>query len=60
MRRIFGAIKSNAYKYWFINTYRKWAKIDGKMAEVWHEDMFENTWPRIVWKGFKFLGLLSL
>jgi LAS superfamily LD-carboxypeptidase LdcB len=35
-------LNQNAHKYWFINTYRKWAKIDGKMAEVWHR--------RYVWK----------
>ena len=29
-------LNQNAHKYWFINTYRKWVKIDGKMSEVWH------------------------
>lgn len=29
-------LNKNAYKYWFINTYKKWPKIDGKMKEVWH------------------------
>ncbi len=29
-------LNGNAYKYWFINTYRKWAKIDWKMKEVRH------------------------
>jgi len=35
-------LNENAHKYWFINTYRKGVKIDGKMKEVWH-------W-RYVWK----------
>lgn len=29
-------LNNNAYKYWFINTYSKWFKIDGKMKEVRH------------------------
>jgi LAS superfamily LD-carboxypeptidase LdcB len=29
-------LNQNAHKYWFINTYRKWYNIDGKMPEVWH------------------------
>lgn len=29
-------LNHNAHKYGFINTYQKWAKIDGKMPEVWH------------------------
>lgn len=37
-------LNENAYKYWFINTYRKGAHIDGKVSEVWH-------W-RYVWEPF--------
>jgi LAS superfamily LD-carboxypeptidase LdcB len=37
-------MNENAYKYWFINTYRKWPKIDGKMNEIRH-------W-RYVWVPF--------
>jgi len=29
-------LNNNAHRYWFINTYRKWADIDGKMKEVRH------------------------
>lgn len=29
-------MNENAYKYWYINTYRKWADIDWKMKEVRH------------------------
>ena len=29
-------LNQNAHNYGFINTYRKWYKIDGKMPEVWH------------------------
>lgn len=29
-------MNDNAYKYGFINTYRKGVDIDGKMSEVWH------------------------
>jgi LAS superfamily LD-carboxypeptidase LdcB len=29
-------MNNHAYKYWFINTYRKWVDIDWKMNEVWH------------------------
>ncbi len=29
-------MNNNAYKYWFINTYKKGYKIDGKMKEAWH------------------------
>lgn len=29
-------LNQNAHKYGFINTYRKWYKVDGKMSEVWH------------------------
>lgn len=29
-------MNENAYKYWFINTYRKWIKIDGKRNEARH------------------------
>ncbi len=29
-------MNENAYQYGFINTYRKWIDIDGKMNEVWH------------------------
>ncbi len=37
-------MNENAHKYGFINTYRKWPKIDGKMKEIWH-------W-RYVWVPF--------
>lgn len=37
-------MNENAYKYWFINTYSKWPKVDGKMAEIWHR--------RFVWIPF--------
>lgn len=37
-------MNNNAYKYWFINTYKKWEKIDWKMAEIRH-------W-RFVWIPF--------
>ena len=37
-------LNTNAYQYGFINTYRKWVDIDGKMSEVWH-------W-RYVWVPF--------
>lgn len=37
-------MKDNAYKYWFINTYQKWCKIDGKVAEPRHR--------RYVWVAF--------
>lgn len=29
-------MNESAYKYWYINTYRKWVEVDGKMSEVWH------------------------
>ena len=29
-------MNKNAYKYGFINTYRKWLDVDWKMPEVWH------------------------
>jgi D-alanyl-D-alanine carboxypeptidase len=29
-------MNTNAYKYGFINTYRKGVEIDGKMSELWH------------------------
>ena len=37
-------MNENAYKYGYINTYRKWPKIDGKMNEIRH-------W-RYVWVPF--------
>lgn len=37
-------MQDNAYKYWYINTYRKWVDIDGKIKEVRH-------W-RYVWVPF--------
>ena len=37
-------MNDNAYKYGFINTYRKGAEIDWKMSEVWH-------W-RYIWVSF--------
>lgn len=37
-------LDQNAYKYWFINTYKKGYKVDWKMKELWH-------W-RYVWISF--------
>lgn len=37
-------LSQNAYKYWFINTYQKWYKVDWKVIEPWH-------W-RYVWISF--------
>ena len=37
-------MNNNAYKYWFINTYRKGVDVDWKMNEVWHR--------RYVWAPF--------
>lgn len=37
-------VNNNAYKYGFINTYRKWVEVDGKMSEVWHR--------RYIWVPF--------
>ncbi len=34
--KYFEWMNKNAYKYWFINTYKKWKKIDWYSKEPWH------------------------
>ncbi len=41
-KEYFDWMNKNAYKFWFINTYKKWLKIDSYEIEPWH-------W-RYVWK----------
>ena len=37
-------LNNNAYKYWFINTYIKWIKIDWYDIEPWH---FRYLWIQL-------------
>ena len=43
-------MNQNAYKYGFINTYRKGKDIDGKMKEVWH---WRYVWVPLATKLYK-------
>lgn len=35
-KKYFDWLNKNACKYWFINTYRKWLKVDWYQIEPWH------------------------
>jgi D-alanyl-D-alanine carboxypeptidase len=35
-KKYFSWMQKNAYKFWFINTYKKWIKIDDYDIEPWH------------------------
>lgn len=44
LREYYYWLDENSYKYWFINTYKKWVEIDWYGLEPWH-------W-RYVWEKF--------